>query len=162
MAANKTANESLRLPIIDLSGWINPQKEGDRERVVEEVKAACAKYGFFQTTGHGIPVDLQKGLLNSINTLFDMPQEEKLKLSFLENISRRGYEKSGMSLRDGDKLPDSKEVREETRPQFLYIRFPRCLPSLSNFPLQYAYRNIITHPVAAERSLLPGNAPTSG
>lgn len=105
------STEQLQLPLIDLSGYINPQKEGDRERVIEEVRDACAKFGFFQTTGHGIPLGMQYGLLDGINNLFDMPQEEKRKLSFLKNSSRRGYEESGMSLREGDKLPDSKEVR---------------------------------------------------
>jgi isopenicillin N synthase-like dioxygenase len=106
-----STQEELKLPLIDLSGYINPKAPGDRERVIAEVKDACAQYGFFQTKGHNIPMDLQKGLLKSIDTLFDMPKEEKRKLSFLQNISRRGYEESGMSLRDGDKLPDSKEVR---------------------------------------------------
>lgn len=101
----------ITLPLVDLSGYLNPQKPGDKERVIVEVKEACANYGFFQATGTGISLDLQKGLLRSIDTLFDLPNEEKLKLSFLENKSRRGYEQSGMSLRDGDALPDSKEVR---------------------------------------------------
>ncbi|KAF2258398.1 2OG-Fe(II) oxygenase [Lojkania enalia] len=104
------STEELKLPLIDLSGYINPKAPGDRERVIAEVKDACAKFGFFQTKGHGISMDLQKGLLKSIDTLFDMPKEEKRKLSFLQNVSRRGYEESGMSLRDGDKLPDSKEA----------------------------------------------------
>jgi isopenicillin N synthase-like dioxygenase len=102
--------QDLQLPLIDLSGYINPKSPGDRERVIAEVRDACAKYGFFQTKGHGISLDLQKGLLDSIDTLFNLPKEEKRKLSFLQNVSRRGYEESGMSLRDGDKLPDSKEV----------------------------------------------------
>lgn len=32
-------------------------------------------------------------------------------MSFLENPCRRGYEAAGMSLREGDPLPDAKEVR---------------------------------------------------
>ncbi|KAF9740451.1 hypothetical protein PMIN06_003018 [Paraphaeosphaeria minitans] len=104
------AVQELQLPLIDLSGYIDPKSPGDRERVIAEVRDACAKFGFFQTKGHGISLDLQKGLLNSIDTLFNLPKEEKRNLSFLQNVSRRGYEESGMSLRDGDKLPDSKEA----------------------------------------------------
>ena len=103
--------DEVTLPLIDLSGYINPRSPGDKERVIAEVREACAQYGFFQAKGHGIPPNLQRGLLQSIDTLFNMPKEEKRKLSFLENVSRRGYEESGMSLRDGDALPDSKEVR---------------------------------------------------
>ena len=105
------STDEVTLPLVDLSGYINPKAPGDQERVVAEVRDACAQYGFFQTTGHGIPIATQKGLLESINTLFDMPKEEKHKLSFLENPCRRGYEASGMSLRDGDAMADSKEVR---------------------------------------------------
>lgn len=56
-------------------------------------------------------MDLQKEFLRSLETVFSLPEEEKLELSFLKNLCRRGYEKSGMSLREGDALPDSKEVR---------------------------------------------------
>ena len=112
------------LPVVDLSGYINPQSPGDKERVIAEVRDVCGQYGFFQAKGHGVPVNLQQGLLNSINTLFDLPEEEKLKLSFLDNISRRGYEKSGMSLREGDALPDSKEVRFSYRQASHWDCFP--------------------------------------
>jgi isopenicillin N synthase-like dioxygenase len=103
--------DEVTLPLIDLSGYINPKSPGDRERVIGEVRDACAQYGFFQTRGHGISLGLQEGLLQSIDTLFNLPKVEKRKLSFLDNPSRRGYEESGMSLREGDALPDSKEVR---------------------------------------------------
>ena len=105
------STDGIKLPLIDLSGYINPKLPGDKERVIAEVREACTQYGFFQTKGHGIPLSVQRGLLESIDTLFNMPKEEKLKLSFLENVSRRGYEGSGMTLREGDALPDSKEVR---------------------------------------------------
>lgn len=102
--------DQVNLPLIDLGGYINPKVPGDKEKVIAAVRDACTEFGFFQATGHGIPASLQKGLLSSINTLFELPDEEKLALSFLKNPSRRGYEKSGMSLREGDALPDSKEV----------------------------------------------------
>ena len=105
------STDEVTLPLIDLSPYINPKSPGDKERVISEVRSACAQYGFFQTKGHGISLGAQQGLLQSIDTFFNMPKEEKRKLSFLENVSRRGYEESGVSLREGDDLPDSKEVR---------------------------------------------------
>lgn len=104
-------DEEITLPLIDLSGYINPQKPGDKERVIAEVRDACAQFGFFQTTGHGIPLSSQQDLLTSIDTLFALPKEDKRELSFLKNVCRRGYEESGMTLREGDALPDSKEVK---------------------------------------------------
>lgn len=104
------AQDEIKLPLIDLSGYINPKSSGDKERVIAEVRDACSQFGFFQATGHGVPLSLQKRLLGSIDTLFALPEEAKLALSYLKNPSRRGWEKSGMSLREGDALPDSKEV----------------------------------------------------
>ncbi|KAJ5826826.1 Oxoglutarate/iron-dependent dioxygenase [Penicillium robsamsonii] len=130
------STDEITLPLVDLSGYINPQKPGDKERVIDEVRDACAQYGFFQTTGHGIPMSQQKGLLKSIETLFSMPLEEKRKLSFLKNPCRRGFEESGASLRDGDALPDSKEAfyigREDPVVEHSGFYGPNVWPPLPN------------------------------
>jgi len=111
MTKDIMAGEEVALPLVDLSDYLNPKSSPEaRAKVIANVYDACAQYGFFQVKGHGIPLDLQKKQLQSIETLFGMPREEKRKLSFLENPCRRGYEESGMSLREGDALPDSKEV----------------------------------------------------
>jgi len=101
----------IELPIIDLSGYLNPKSPEDKAEVVARVRDACARFGFFQVKGHGIPVSTQRTFLESLNNFFSLPKEEKKKLSFLENPCRRGYEASGDTLREGDALPDSKEVR---------------------------------------------------
>ncbi|KAK0728815.1 2OG-Fe(II) oxygenase [Lasiosphaeria miniovina] len=97
------------LPLIDLSPYLAPQHPGDRERVVEQVREAARQHGFFQVTGHGIPLELQRDLVRCMDKLFGLPREAKLAMSFLENPCRRGYEAAGMSLREGDALPDAKE-----------------------------------------------------
>ncbi|KAL2864309.1 isopenicillin N synthase family dioxygenase [Aspergillus lucknowensis] len=104
------STDDIALPLIDLSGYLNPTSSKDHERVIAEVREACSQYGFFQVKGHGVPLDLQKGLLRSLTNVFNLPKEEKLQLSFLENPCRRGYEASGMSIRDGDAMADSKEA----------------------------------------------------
>ncbi|PYI02347.1 2OG-Fe(II) oxygenase [Aspergillus sclerotiicarbonarius CBS 121057] len=104
-----TAGDNLELPIIDLDRYIHPTSSSDQEAVIAEVREACQKYGFFQVKNHGVSMDLQEGLLQGLNNFFSLPKEDKIKLSFLNNQCRRGYEASGMSLRDGDALPDSKE-----------------------------------------------------
>ncbi len=104
-----TMANDLVLPIIDLSGYINDRPE-DKERVISEVKDACKRFGFFQVKGHGVPLGVQQGLIRSLDRFFGLPKEEKTKLSFLNNPCRRGYEASGDSMREGDALPDSKEV----------------------------------------------------
>lgn len=110
--ATNISTEDVVLPIIDLSGYLAPKSPGDRKQVIAEVRDASRQYGFFQVRGHGVPLNLQRDLLRSMNNLFNLPKEEKLKMSFLENPCRRGYEAAGMSLREGDPLPDAKEVQE--------------------------------------------------
>lgn len=105
------SKDDVVLPIIDLSGYLNPNSPEDSERVIEQVRDASRQYGFFQVKGHGVPLSLQQDLLRSMDHLFSLPKEDKLKMSFLENPCRRGYEAAGMSLREGDPLPDAKEVQ---------------------------------------------------
>lgn len=104
-------SDKMNLPIIDLSGYLNPESLEDRERVIAQVRDASRQYGFFQVRGHGVPPSLQHDLIRSMGNLFSLPKEKKLEMSFLKNPCRRGYEAAGMSLREGDLLPDAKEVR---------------------------------------------------
>lgn len=103
-------SDEIVLPLIDLGPYLNPQAPGDQEKVIAEVREACGQYGFFQVKGHGVPLQAQKALLQALDNFFSLPREDKVKLSFLNNPGRKGYEASGMSIRVGDKLPDSKEV----------------------------------------------------
>lgn len=104
------APSDIALPIIDLSGYIAPKSPEDKERVIAQVRDAARQYGFFQVKGHGVPLSLQKDLLRCMDNIFNLPKEEKIEMSFLKNPCRRGYEASGMSHREGDALPDAKEV----------------------------------------------------
>ncbi|KAK4224398.1 1-aminocyclopropane-1-carboxylate oxidase [Podospora fimiseda] len=101
--------ETLALPIIDLSGYLESNSPEDKARVITEVRDAAAQYGFFQVKGHGVPLHLQQEFTTAMNNLFNLPQEEKDSLSFLKNPCRRGYEAAGDSHREGDKLTDAKE-----------------------------------------------------
>ena len=103
--------ENVKLPIIDFTEYLHPTSEEKRQEVIRQVADACQEFGFFQVKGHGVPLESQKALLNAINGFFALPREEKMKSSYLNNQGRRGWEASGMSMRDGDALPDSKEVR---------------------------------------------------
>lgn len=101
----------VKLPIIDFTPYLSPTGTSEeKQAVITQVREACHEFGFFQVKGHGVPLESQRALISSIDGLFGMPKEDKMKLSFLNNPSRRGYEASGMSMRKGDALPDSKEV----------------------------------------------------
>ncbi|KAI1172038.1 2OG-Fe(II) oxygenase [Nemania sp. FL0916] len=104
------SSDELELPIIDLTGYLDPKSPQDKAQVVSDVRDACKRYGFFQVKGHGVPLSTQRKFLESLGNFFTLPKEEKQKLSFLKNPCRRGYEASGDTLREGDALPDSKEA----------------------------------------------------
>lgn len=103
------ADENV-LPVIDLDAYINPKFPEDKEQVIVQIRDACARYGFFQVKGHGIPLSTQQHFIQGLAKFFSLPKEEKLKLSFLKDPCRRGYEASGDTLRHGDAFPDTKEV----------------------------------------------------
>ncbi|KAK6920386.1 Isopenicillin N synthase-like, Fe(2+) 2OG dioxygenase domain [Dillenia turbinata] len=76
------------LPIIDLSCLHDPSI---RHQVVEEVKTACNKMGFFQAylaiyhamhdflvINHGIPLAIMEDALNTAAEFFNLPNEEKM------------------------------------------------------------------------------------
>lgn len=98
------------LQVIDISPYTKPKAPGDKAKVIEQVRNACQRYGFFQVKGHGISLAAQQGVIKSSQELFRLPQEDKNNMSMLNNVVRRGYEQSGDSIRDGDTLPDTKEV----------------------------------------------------
>jgi isopenicillin N synthase-like dioxygenase len=73
------------------------------------VRSACEEYGFFQLTGHGIPLPLQQETLRCAKRFFALPLQQKQEMAMSKSmgLSKRGYESVG-----GQKLdhkPDTKE-----------------------------------------------------
>jgi len=104
------STDDFTLGVIDLDPYLNPKSPEDKERVIAQVVDVCRRQGFFQVKNHGVPMRTQQGMIQSCRNLFNLPKEEKLGMSFLKSMNRRGYEGSGDSHREGDALPDSKEV----------------------------------------------------
>lgn len=102
------------IPLIDISPFLDPSATQDaRDTVIEAVREAAQVYGFFQLTGHGIPINLQRQILKCAATFFALPQEEKsaLHMSNAMGQSNRGYEKIGGQTLQDNARPDLKEVR---------------------------------------------------
>lgn len=54
--------------------------EAAKVKLVEQVRDCCLHNGFFQITGHKIPLELQQRLLKLIKEFFALPKEDKLKV----------------------------------------------------------------------------------
>ena len=73
----------MAVPVIDLSGGTS--------QVVAEVGRACREIGFLTVVGHGVPDDVVGGTAAAARAFFDLPTEEKLRLT-------RGEATSGLPV----------------------------------------------------------------
>jgi isopenicillin N synthase-like dioxygenase len=66
-------------PILDFSPFYGGDSEAKSE-LIEEVRKCCHYNGFFQITGHRVPLDLQRRVMDCSRRFFDLPLDEKLKI----------------------------------------------------------------------------------
>lgn len=103
----RTAN--FHIPTINIAPYLEDPSSDAARQIVRDVRNACMTAGFFSLTGHGIPRDVQNGVLEAAKKLFDLPLEEKKTLRH-PLINNRGYELIGSQALQDDTLPDLKEV----------------------------------------------------
>ncbi|KAE8381800.1 hypothetical protein BDV26DRAFT_278426 [Aspergillus bertholletiae] len=72
-----------------------------KAKLVEEVRKCCHYNGFFQITGHRVPLDLQCRVVNCSKRFFDLPLEEK--------IFNRGYKLLQLQMLEAGTGPELKE-----------------------------------------------------
>ncbi|KXL41871.1 MAG: hypothetical protein FE78DRAFT_94311 [Acidomyces sp. 'richmondensis'] len=78
------------VPIVDIGPYSHPDSSPTTKRhVIDEVRKACAEFGFIQIKGHGVPVGVQQRILDSCKALFDLTQDQKDALSLKNNVARR-------------------------------------------------------------------------
>jgi isopenicillin N synthase-like dioxygenase len=71
------------IPVIDISPLLSsPVSPSSPEalQVARNIYDACRTWGFFQITGHGVSLDVQKQLLQCAKEFFAQPEEQKLAL----------------------------------------------------------------------------------
>ncbi|KAL6860459.1 hypothetical protein ACO1O0_004487 [Amphichorda felina] len=103
------SDKAAQFPLVDISGYLNPTSPEDKAQVIAQIRDAFKTVGFFQCTGHGVPVSLQRDMFKSIERFFSQPKEQKMEISVFKSRCRRGYEASGAHSRDGKAMPDAKE-----------------------------------------------------
>jgi isopenicillin N synthase-like dioxygenase len=97
------------IPTIDIQPWLTGSNP---DIVVEQVKAACKTYGFFQLVGHGVPLELQEEILECAKRFFSLPLEAKERLA-KDPLTGRGYEVIGSQALNVGEAPDEKEVFQD-------------------------------------------------
>lgn len=116
-------------PILDFSPFYGNDSEA-KTKLVDEVRKCCHYNGFFQITGHRVPLELQKRVMECSKRFFNLPLEEKLQIdksekrmpsietptetiniaNFLDNNSfNRGYELLRSQMLEVGTGPELKE-----------------------------------------------------
>ncbi|KAF2653695.1 Clavaminate synthase-like protein [Lophiostoma macrostomum CBS 122681] len=96
-------------PILDFSAFYSDDPIA-KQKLVENVRDCCLHNGFFQITGHPVPLELQNKIMEWNKKFFDLPLEEKMKINKdTSNTWNRGYELLKSQILEEGTLPELKE-----------------------------------------------------
>ncbi|PKU64032.1 putative 2-oxoglutarate/Fe(II)-dependent dioxygenase [Dendrobium catenatum] len=73
---NNEAADEAQIPSIDFS-LLSSRNPDNRAQIVRELGRACEEWGFFTVSNHGVPVALQKAMMDACAGFFDLTAEEK-------------------------------------------------------------------------------------
>jgi isopenicillin N synthase-like dioxygenase len=85
------------LPVIDFSPFITSSSLAARQAVAREIRKACVDIGFFYVVNHGISAADIAECHDWSRRFFELPREEKEKVSRLRSPSRQGWRGPGAS-----------------------------------------------------------------
>ncbi len=112
-------SSSTDIVTIDISPLLSStSSKSSQDTVLEALRQSCTTTGFFQITGHGIPLALQQQVIECAKTFFDLPVEQKNEVSLSKAFGQayRGYEEMKGQTASPDILPDLKEVSVKVFP----------------------------------------------
>ncbi|OOF93958.1 hypothetical protein ASPCADRAFT_516918 [Aspergillus carbonarius ITEM 5010] len=95
-------------PILDFSSFYGGDSAA-KAQLVEAVRNSCLYNGFFQITGHRVPLELQRRVMQCAQRFFELPLEEKLKIDKNHNTFNRGYELLRSQMLEVGTSPELKE-----------------------------------------------------
>ncbi|KAI1844511.1 hypothetical protein JX265_009994 [Neoarthrinium moseri] len=97
-----------KIPIIDFSGFYS-EDSAKKSEVVTQVRESCLYNGFFQIINHSVPLGHQQAALKSAKKFFNLPQNDKDKVSKNNNTWNRGYEMLRSQILEEGTQPELKE-----------------------------------------------------
>ncbi|HHP7244519.1 MAG TPA: isopenicillin N synthase family dioxygenase [Elainellaceae cyanobacterium] len=101
------------IPVIDIRHYY-VGSQTDKERVAEQINQACESIGFFCITGHSVPQALIDEAFDIARQFFDLPLDEKQKVSVPPGAAYHGYTAIANSASlaktlNGESPPDLRE-----------------------------------------------------
>ncbi|KAL8525130.1 hypothetical protein ACS0TY_014666 [Phlomoides rotata] len=90
-----TEKGRISIPVIDLEGVENDSRI--HEEVVEKIREACERWGFFQVVNHGIPVSVLEEMLSGVRRFYEQDTETK-KLYYTRDVERKVVYNSNFDL----------------------------------------------------------------
>lgn len=117
------------LPVVDLRTEAAELREGLRE--------AAHEVGFFYLTGHDVPDELARGVLEAARRLFALPEADKDAVAMVHSPHFRGYTRMGGELTRGevdwreqiDIGPERPSIGGPGRPDYLWLQGPNQWPA---------------------------------
>ncbi|KAF3065870.1 hypothetical protein GL218_09347 [Daldinia childiae] len=100
------------IPTVDISPFTDPNaSEEAKNGVVDAIRHACTKYGFFYLTGHGVSEEKRNSILKCSRRFFELSMEERMDVWIGKSMGKsfRGYEPPGIQTHQEGLLPDTKE-----------------------------------------------------
>lgn len=92
-AASKPSSAGFTVPTIDLRPSFASGDRAARQRVADQIRAACTSSGFFTITGHGIPDGACAGVLEQARRFFhELTPAQKEAIHMRQSGLHRGYE----------------------------------------------------------------------
>ncbi|KAE8663050.1 putative Phospholipase A 2A, IIA,PLA2A [Hibiscus syriacus] len=85
--------DSFQVPVIDLKDVLDP---AEHEDIIEKMRLASEKWGFFQVINHGIPQDVMNKVSGCVQSFHEQPGEVKMKfysqalIEYSENVQSLG------------------------------------------------------------------------
>lgn len=150
-------HSAMRLPIIDISPFLNAGKSQDKAEVALQLDNACRIFGAFYLTGHGI--DTSK-TISEMKSFFSLDATAKRKISVRPGGFLRGY--IGMGEESGS---DALEVKEAFSYGYPWpadilpknsMQGPNVWPTHENIPVewQHSMEDFFSRMTAVAQSLV--------